>query len=92
MDMVLRICLEEWAAEAYKRGQKLAALFYIGDADTNGVLSFDEFLTVIRHVRPHGFESEAVRMFREASVLTEERIRKRCFGALISCTCVRLFA
>ncbi len=32
MDMVLRLCMEEWAAEAYKRGRNLAGLFYIGGA------------------------------------------------------------
>ncbi len=52
------------------------------DVDSNGVLSLDEFLAVIRHVRPAGFESESVRMFREACVLTEDRNRKRLMGAL----------
>ena len=80
MDVVLRLCLEEWAAEAYKRGQKLAALFRAGDVDTNGVLSLDEFVAVIRNVRPHGFITEAVRMFREAATLSEERSRKRFHG------------
>lgn len=82
MDMVLRLCIEEWAAEAYKRGRNLASLFYVGDVDSNGVLSLDEFLAVIRQVRPVGFEAESVRMFREACVLTEDRNRKRLMGAL----------
>ena len=82
MDVVLRLCMEEWAAESYKRGQNLASLFFTGDVDSNGVLSLDEFLAVIRHARPHGFEAEAVRMFREACVLTEDRNRRKRFGAL----------
>ena len=103
MDVVLRLCMEEWAAESYKRGQNLASLFFTGDVDSNGVLSLDEFLAVIRHARPHGFEAEAVRMFREACVLTEDRNRRKRFGALslgelatwgvgvdaVACVCIR---
>ncbi len=67
-------------------------LFFIaaGDVDTNGVLSLDEFVAIIRNVRPQGFITEAVRMFREASILSEAR-RARTFTsssmALLMCLC-----
>ena len=77
LDVVLRLCMEEWAADAYRRSQKLASLFFAGDADFNGVLSLDEFINVINHVQPQRVDTEAVRMFREAVSMTEERRRRR---------------
>ena len=44
------------------------------------MLSLDEFMSVVRHVRPKDSDTDAVRMFREASVLTELRIRRRTGG------------
>ncbi len=44
------------------------------------MLSLDEFVAIIRNVRPHGFATEAVRMFREAVLLSEARTRSRFNG------------
>ncbi len=73
MDVALRMCLEEWAADAYRRSQRLASLFFAGDADFNGVLSLDEFVNVVKHVQSAHCDTDAVRMFREATAMAEAR-------------------
>ena len=36
LDMAMRLCMDEWAAETLRRRHKLEALFRAGDVDTNG--------------------------------------------------------
>ena len=45
---VLYMLLEEWQRRAERNTAQLKALFRAGDSDADGLLTYDEFLSVVR--------------------------------------------
>lgn len=71
-DKVLVMLLEEWQRRTERNVAQLKALFRAGDMDYDGLLTYDEFLSVVRHADSLRSEREIVRMYREALQLSED--------------------
>jgi hypothetical protein len=82
MDRVLQICME--VLQQRERGieNELVRLFIQGDDNGDGVLSFDEFRSIVATAAPHFSERRILRMFREAltdGAASSFAIEKRVF-------------
>lgn len=84
LDEALMICMEEWGHERRRRQEELDSLFRVGDVNLDNVLSLDEFIPIIKHAAPTKSDKDIVRMFREASTLTDQRRRRRAARAAAS--------
>mmetsp|Transcript_27238 Transcript_27238/g.59485 ORF Transcript_27238/g.59485 Transcript_27238/m.59485 type:complete len:1001 (-) Transcript_27238:277-3279(-) len=71
-DKVLYMLLEEWQRRAERNTAQLKALFRAGDSDADGLLTYDEFLSVVRLADGLRSEREIVRMYREALLLSPD--------------------
>ncbi|KAK3248245.1 hypothetical protein CYMTET_42280 [Cymbomonas tetramitiformis] len=69
-DAVLDLLLDEWHRRAERNIAHLKALFRAGDADEDGLLTYDEFLSVVRHADSLRAEREIVRMYRECLLIS----------------------
>ncbi|CAM9202957.1 unnamed protein product [Scytosiphon promiscuus] len=66
MDKVIELVMEVVLLRQNSIEHKLRALFSEGDANGDGVLSFEEFTSIVCRAAPHFSERRVLRMFREA--------------------------
>ncbi|CAM9105500.1 unnamed protein product, partial [Hapterophycus canaliculatus] len=66
MDRVIELVMEVVLLRQNSIEHKLRALFSEGDENGDGVLSFEEFTSIVARAAPHFSERRVLRMFREA--------------------------
>ena len=72
LDVALRICCECLLYRSQYVEKKLADIFVEGDENKDGVLSYQEFMTIVSKVAPHFSDRRILRMYREALAMGDD--------------------
>ena len=74
LDVVLQIISEAMLNKSALVSVRIRQIFVEGDTNHDGVLSFSEFLDIVKKVAPEYHERKILKMFREALSSGEKRI------------------
>ena len=66
LDVTIQCIAEALLNRAESINQRIRQIFVEGDTNHDGVLSFPEFLAIVKKVAPHFHERKILKMFREA--------------------------
>ena len=77
LDATLQIIAEAMLNKSAEVGVRIQQIFVEGDTNSDGVLSFSEFMDIVKKVAPEFHERKILKMYREALMKGELRREER---------------
>jgi len=79
-DVLLLILLEEWSRRLEMNAAHLKALFRAGDSDDDGLVTYDEFVALVKLIDPEIADPKVIKIYRHAlETASEEMVDSESF-------------
>jgi Ca2+-binding EF-hand superfamily protein len=78
LDVTLQLISEAMLNRSVEVGERIMQIFKDGDTNHDGVLSFTEFMDIVKAVAPEYHERKILKMFREALMTGTKDLSVQC--------------